>query len=250
MRCFITPAEWDRDETELPPEEAHHVLHVLRARERHPIELCDGKGGVAEAEIARIDKKKVLVKILNRRREPQPRPHTCLIQGLARGQKMDWIIQKATELGAAELRAIETEYAVARLPDDRKTQRLERWRRIALNAAKQCGATWLPDLHSFHTLSEALQQASFDLLLLGDLSEESRSLRQVLRQAATPPVERIGLLIGPEGDFTPEEKKRAAGLGAIPVHFGPLTLRTETAALFPLAAIRYEFTAEGTPSSL
>lgn len=243
MRCFITPTEWDRDETELPPEEAHHVLHVLRAREGHEVELCDGAGGVARAEIARIDKKRVLVKILNRRREPRSRPHIGLIQGLARGQKMDWIIQKATELGAAELRVIETEHAVARLPDARKNQRLARWQRIALNAAKQCGAVWLPELHSFHTLPEALKQASFDLLLLCDLSEKSRTLREALRRPTAQPIERVGVLIGPEGDFSPEEKKAALRAGAVPVHLGPLTLRTETAALFALAALRYEFTA-------
>ncbi len=241
MRCFVEPSEWERDELELPADEAHHLIHVLRARTGQSLELGDGAGGVAEAEIVRIDRKRVFARIRNRRREPRPRPHLCLIQGLARGQKMDWIIQKATELGAAELRAIETEHAVARLPEERKHQRLERWRKIALNAAKQCGAAWRPDLHSFNVLTDALKQTSFDLLLLCDLSEKSRPLREVLRRAGTQPIDRIGVLIGPEGDFSPEEKKAAIRAGAQPVHLGPLTLRTETAALYTLSALRYEF---------
>ncbi len=242
MRCFVEPSELARDELDLPAEEAHHLVHVLRAREGQSIVLCDGAGGLADARLVRIERNRVKARVISRRETSRPYPQVSLFQGMVRGQKMDWIIQKSTELGASELRPVESSQAVARLPDARKTGRMERWRKIALNAARQCGAGWIPDIYPAESMASAIKDAGpYSLLLLCDPEEKSRHISQLFRPNAGGQISRIGVIIGPEGDFSPDEKETATRAGAVSVNLGPMTLRAETAALFVLSAIHYEF---------
>lgn len=152
---------------------------------------------------------------------------------------MDLIVEKATELGAADIVPVLSEHAVARPDPARCRAREERWQRIAAGAARQCGAAWIPRVHPVLPLPEALVLGTeCELFVFGSLASGARPLRDVMRSAAR--VRSVALLVGPEGDLAPGEADRAEAAGGVPVWFGPLVLRVETAALFGLSVLAYE----------
>ena len=242
MRCLIRPEYWMQDEILLDEEESHHLLRVLRIQPGQIVETFDGAGRAGTAEFAGPRGNRAVLRARERReRSDLSGPPITLIQALPREQKMDWIIQKATELGVAAIQPILTANCVARIKEDRADSKLERWRKIALNAAKQSGTPVIPAIEPPLTLKAALADAQQrrSLLLIGALTGPTRPLRDALR-AAQPPSS-IAMLVGPEGDFTPEEQMEAIEAGACPVSFGSSVLRSETAALFAICCLRYEF---------
>jgi 16S rRNA (uracil1498-N3)-methyltransferase len=220
---------------ELPPEAAHHAARVLRLREGDRVELFDGRGSACHGAIAAIAGKRVTVGGLvpdeTSRESPLP---ILLAQGLSSSEKMDWVVQKATELGVAEIQPLDTERSVARLSAERAERRLEHWRQVAISACEQCGRNRLPDIHAPVDLMPWLEQAraapggKFILLPQG-----AESLRG--REA---PQGKALLLIGAEGGFTPAESAYALACGFHPIRLGARVLRTETAAIAGLAALQ------------
>lgn len=242
MRCHVHPSDWNDERIVLSPEEAHHLLHVLRGRAGDAVELFDGAGRVARGEVAKAGRKLVEIRIREQRAVPRPAGRVALIQALPRAQKMDLIIQKATELGVDAIIPLQAEHGVARIRDADTGSRRDRWRRIAVNAAKQCGSAWLPELPDAVTPAAFVERyPSWDLLLLASLQEGARPLRDAMRE--TEAGSRCGVLIGPEGDFTPDEIALFRRAGAVPVTLGPLILRAETAALFAMSVMQYELRA-------
>lgn len=239
-RCFVNPAEWASADLKLPPDEEHHLLHVLRAADGDAVAVIDGAGRRAAARVVLGPRRSVRLAVVSESRIERPLPLLTLLVCLPKGDRMDWIVEKATELGAARVVPVMSERVVARLEDRQRRERAERWQRIARSAAKQCGTEWLPELPAPLDYAEALREArACDLFLAGGLQPGCLPLREALARR-TGAVKSAALLIGPEGDLTPAEQQAAAEAGAQFVTFGSLVLRVDTAALFGLSLLAYE----------
>jgi 16S rRNA (uracil1498-N3)-methyltransferase len=228
-------------------EEAKHCAQVLRKSVGDQIIVFDGAGNEATADITAISSKRVDLKILERRHTPPPTVSTSLIQAIPKGANMEWILEKAVELGVNAIYPVLTERTVVRLDAKEAAKKQERWQRVALEACKQCGQNWLPQVHApapFSTVLESLP--AHDLKLIAALQPDSRSLKSVLQEPSTRNQEprTISLAIGPEGDFTPAEYAAARARGFLPLSLGPLVLRVETAALFALSVLQHELRAD------
>jgi len=236
-RFFLAPEAWG-EEALLEGDEARHLVQVLRTGEGDQVRVFDGRGRSADAGILEVSRRAVRLRLGETRQAEAPRPAVVLAQAIPKGKTMDLIVQKAVELGVAEIQPLVSRHTVAR-PDAGKAQK---WRRVALEACKQCGQDWLPEVREPCGFSAWLgdwKPAESDLALIASLAEGARPMREVLRDLEKP--ERVVVLVGPEGDFHEEETRAATQFGYRPLSLGPLVLRVETASLCCLAAIRYEF---------
>lgn len=244
MRCYVEPAAWRADEMVLGQEETHHLHTVLRAKRQSRVTLFDGQGRSAEAEIVSLDRREARLRVLQQFVHPRPPVDLLLVQGIPREQKMDLVIQKATELGVSRILPVQTDHAVVRVREDNEASKLDRWQKIALNAAKQCGAEWLPGVAPVQGLEACLAALPHvDLFLHASLDPDARPLREVLQQARATAPRVIAALVGPEGDLSARERALARNAGARAVSLGSSVLRSETAALFVLSVLVYEFMA-------
>jgi len=220
---------------ELPPEAAHHASRVLRLRVGDPVQIFDGLGNALDATINAINGKHVLLGNLQTCMGQQESGlRIVLAQAMSTSEKMDWVVQKATELGAAEIVPVQMQRSVAKLAGSRAEKRAEHWRNVAVAACEQCGRNTLPQLHAPQELDTWLNEmrrasGSKFILLPGGASN---------LQAQPKPQGRVTLLIGPEGGFTADEASVAQQAGFIPVLLGPRVLRTETAAIASIAALQ------------
>jgi len=243
-RCFAEPSCWRGSEVVLPPDESHHLLDVLRAGEGDEVRVVDGQGREAVARVAAGPRGRASLRVVTVSRVPKRPVAVTLFQAVLKGSAMDTVVEKAVELGAEAVVPVLCERVVTRAGADRLGRRAGRWRRIARSAAKQCGAAWLTEVCPAVRFAQALTGAgAFDLLLIGSLDGSTRPFHAALDDVRGTAIRTAGLLIGPEGDFTAAERSRAADAGAIPVRFGPLTLRAETAALYGLSVLAYELNA-------
>ncbi|MBI2441074.1 MAG: 16S rRNA (uracil(1498)-N(3))-methyltransferase [Lentisphaerae bacterium] len=246
MRCLIDVAQWSADEIELFPDEAHHLLKVLRARLGERVGLFTGQGHTAEATLIAARQKKAFLRLLRatRRQTPPPQTALTLIQAIPKHALMDIIIQKATELGAQAIQPLVTERVVVRLSPGAAERRRQRWQKIALEATRQCGRAWLPTILPVRSLPELTADlARFDLCLVASLQAEARSFREVIgpaRAHLAGTSTRLALVIGPEGDLTEAETSALQKAGARLVRLGEAVLRVETAALYGLSLLHYE----------
>ncbi len=204
---------------------------VLRLEAGAEIEVFDGEGGRYRARLAASGRLRI-----EERLAPSSRAlDVVLVQALAKGEKLDFIAQKATELGATRLLPLASERAVVRLDEGRGQSRAERWRRIAEEAARQCGRADVPRIDppcGWEGVFSLLREEPERRGLLLDPSERELRLGAAARGAP-----RLLLAVGPEGGFSPEERDRARAEGILPVALGPLVLRTETAGLAALAVV-------------
>lgn len=241
LRCYVAPAAW-RGALLTPDEaEAHHLVNVLRAREGEHVEVFDGAGRTGTARIERISKREAELRLLERQTHPRPAPELMLVQALPREATMDFVVQKAVELGATAILPVLSARCVVRLKPDQFAEKSARWQRIALNAARQSHATWLPRIADVQTLEHFFQTLEkFDFWCVGSLTPHAQPLHTVLSAVRVKTPRRVGVLIGPEGDLTPEEHRAAEQADAVPVAFGTNVLRVDTAALFALSVLHYE----------
>lgn len=241
-RCFVEPSEWRQPLVHLGADESHHVTDVLRAGVGDRVVVCDGAGGEALAEIVSVGREGLEARVLDRSRQPEAAVLVTLIQAVPKAQKMDWIIQKATEIGVWSIVPVQTDRGVVKLEEDRAEQRAARWQRIAVEAAKQCRTAWIPKVHPLRPFGRVLADGTgVEVLLLGSLEADAVPLATCLADLKRQRPRSVGLLIGPEGDFSPRELQAARAAGARPVSYGGRVLRVETAALYGLCALAYEF---------
>ncbi len=235
-RFFLPPDSW-ADQPVLTGDEARHLSQVLRMKVGQGVTVFDGLGQRAAAEILNISRERVGLKLGQIIATRQPLPAITLAQAIPKGKNMDLIVQKSVELGITAIQPLVTRYTVVQ-PGDGKS---EKWRRNALEACKQCGQDWLPEIAEPITFTRWIEtQASQPgLKLIASLAAGARPLRELLHQH--PGTTRATWLVGPEGDFSPEETATALAVGFLPVSLGSIVLRVETATLFGISALRYEF---------
>lgn len=240
-RFYIPPSRWNADNLTLTGAEAHHAADVLRMQPGDRATLFNGEGVVAEASIRNIQRGRIDCECLSLTSSPPPPCRITLGQAIPKGKNMELIIEKATELGAAEIVPLLTERTVVQLPAQDAARKQDKWQRVAIEAAKQCGQNWLPRVHEPQTLESLFAStAPFDLMLAGSLEPDARHPRHWLSAAAVDRPSSVLALIGPEGDFSPEEHALAKAHGCKPISLGPIILRVETAAIYCLSILSYE----------
>jgi 16S rRNA (uracil1498-N3)-methyltransferase len=222
----------------LSGDEAHHLVRVLRARIGESIELMDGSGKVWRGSIADINPSSVEVTNLSLLTSEQPpAKRVILIQSLCKADKFEWILQKTTELGVVDIFVLIAERSVVKLPKDKITNKLERWKKIITGAAKQSRRSTIPALHSPADCTSFCQTFQADLKLVLSENEKEAGLKNLLRRAHWSSV---AFCVGPEGGWTNHEEEVFALHGFMPVSLGPGILRTETAAIATMAILNYE----------
>ena len=237
-RFYLPPNVW-LTEPALSGDEARHLSQVLRMKPGDAVIVFDGCGRRAAAEILSISRDLVSLKLGEILSSCAPLPVITLAQAVPKGKNMDLIVQKSVELGIASIQPLVTRHTVVQ-PGDGKS---EKWRRNALEACKQCGQDTLPTIGEPLAFDRwiATQAAAPGLKIIASLALGARPLRTVLRE--NPATVAVTLLVGPEGDFSAEETTAALAAGFLPISLGSIVLRVETATLFCLAALRYEFDA-------
>lgn len=219
---------------ELPVAVAHH-LHVLRMQAGAALTLFDGRGGQYAATLAEIGKKRACATVLGFEDVDTELPYAVtLAQGLPEGSKMDWIIEKAVELGVAGIQPLAARRSVVRLSGERAEKRHAHWQGVIEAAAEQCGRNRLAQLAPVADFGSWLAAPGLDAPRILFSPRATQSLAGWAR--ATPP-QALTVLVGPEGGFTPEEEAAALASGALALSLGPRVLRTETAGLAALAAL-------------
>lgn len=219
----------------MPREAAHHAHRVLRLRVNDPVQVFDGAGRALDGKIGEITSKRVLLHELQTCMDEGEAPlRIVLAQAMCGSEKMDWVVQKATELGAAGIQPVHTQRSVARLAGERAEKRLAHWRSVAISACEQCGRNVLPDISAPRDFGAWLAEAR--ALPAAKFMLQPEGSTPLHKQA--PPEGGVILLIGPEGGFSEDEVKMAALAGFIPIRMGRRVLRTETAAMAGIAALQ------------
>jgi 16S rRNA (uracil1498-N3)-methyltransferase len=214
----------------LPEESAHHAVHVLRIRTGDEITLFNGRGGEFAARVAAIERLKVRVDVLEHRAIERESPLAMvLVQGVSAGERMDFTIRKAVELGAAEIHPVLAASSVARPKGERAAARHAHWQKIAIAACEQCGRNRIPVVHPMIAASDYRGGAGTKLLL-----SPASELR--FSQAVKDGSE-FTIAAGPEAGFNPPEETAFLDAGFVPVRLGARVLRTETAGIAALAAL-------------
>lgn len=247
-RFYISPTQWNTDRLTLDGPEAHHCLDVLRMKEGDRATVFDGLGHEATVEISGVAKDKVSLRTLHHAKTPALKCEIAIGQAIPKGKNMDLIVEKATELGAASIIPLISERTVVRLDRDDAMDKREKWQRVAIEACKQCGQNWLPEVAAPITPKAFFDgQPKFDIMMIASLQPDALAIKSVLREfsgegamARLKKPKRVLVLVGPEGDFTPAEIGLAKSAGCRPVTLGPIILRTETAAIYCLSVLSHE----------
>ena len=225
-------------EVRLTPDAAHHAARVLRLTVGDPVVLFNGRGGEFEARIIRIDRSAVAVKTgAHVAVEREATLELLLAQGLSSGDRMDFTLQKAVELGVSAVQPLATERSVVKLSGERAARRAEHWQNLVIAACEQCGRNFVPEVAPLTPLVNWLAQLS-PACAPGELRLLLSPHAEVSFGSLARTAQRLVLLAGPEGGFAPGEAKVAQTRGFTPIRLGPRVLRTETAALAALAAIQ------------
>ena len=245
-RFYISPEDWNTGALGLSGAEAHHARDVLRMRVGEKLVIFNGRGREITAEIVDLGKDGIELRKLDEAETPPLQCRIVLGQAIPKGKNMDLIVQKAVEIGAAEIAPIISDRTIVHVDSESAAQKQSKWQQIAVEAAKQCGQNWLPHVHAPRKLSDLFSVAgdkSFDLQLIGSLQPGARHLKESLADYSNEHQHRprsVLMLVGPEGDFTPAELALARRQGCQPITLGPIILRVETAAIYCLSILSYE----------
>jgi 16S rRNA (uracil1498-N3)-methyltransferase len=244
-RFHIPPSAWNLDQLILEGAEAHHCLDVLRLGPGEKVTVFNGQGTEATVEITGAKKDRVELRTLQHAKVPQLSCRVTLGQAIPKGKNMELIIEKATELGASAITPLLSDRTVVQCSAGDAQRKQEKWQRVAIEAAKQCGQNWLPAVQLPQTMKEFFsRRLDYDLMLIASLQSDSRHMKQLLQEHSGG-TSRVLILVGPEGDFTPAEISLAKSHGCQPVTLGPIILRTETAAIYCLSVLSHELFSSG-----
>ncbi|WZL74626.1 16S rRNA (uracil(1498)-N(3))-methyltransferase [Clostridiaceae bacterium 35-E11] len=222
-------------------DDVKHITKVLRLTEKERVEVCDGDRYDYIGEIISATKTEVRVRIIEKY-SSKTEANICitLYQGLPKSAKMDIIVQKCTELGVNQIVPLMTQRTVVQLKDKKSEEKkLERWQKIADEAAKQCKRGILPNISAPITFQQMLKHMSeYDLIVIPYEKEEAIGLKSIIRK--NDAFKKVAIIIGPEGGFEEDEVMAAKDAGAVPLTLGPRILRTETAGFVTLSILMYE----------
>jgi 16S rRNA (uracil1498-N3)-methyltransferase len=244
FRAFCSPSAAEPAEIILSPEESHHLVAVNRARVGDTVVAFDGRGTEWICELTGDRKNAAILKVRFKQKIKPLAYEITLGQALPKGPGMDAIVRKATEIGVARIVPLESERTQVHLDGDRSDRKIEKWQTAALEAAKQCGNAFVPEVQPVQNAAAFMESArGFDLKLIASLHPGAKSLKSVLaayKTANQRAPKKVVWLIGPEGDFTPAEMSLSQSTGFEPITLGPLVLRCETAAVYALSVLSYE----------
>jgi len=237
-RFFISPEQVSGPHITVSGEDVRHIAAVLRMKAGDSLLLCDGEETEYTVRIAQVGKTEIRTEIVNRVKQEIIYPRVTLGQGLPKSDKMDWIVQKATELGVSSIVPLITERTIVKIRDEEK--RVSRWQKIAREAAMQSNRIDIPAISHIVSFKDFLRTLNSELrtLLLLPWEEATMPIKDVLREKSG--VQQIIVLIGPEGGFSSVEAGMAKEKGFHLVSLGPNVLRTETAAMAAMSMILYE----------
>lgn len=219
--------------------DAKHISKVLRMQPGDKIQIVSDDGVTAIAEIVSLQADNVVVKCLEKLAEShEPSVKITLAQGLAKGEKMDFIIQKAVEMGASSIVPVAMEHSVVRLEGAKADKKVERWQKIAEAAAKQSKRDIIPQVQPVQTMQQMLTNNDLQHKIIAYECEDRLGLKTALQSCDN--LRELLLIIGPEGGISEFELELARKNGAVPVSLGKRILRAETAGVVALSAILYE----------
>ena len=238
-RFFVAKGSWGHSEALLSVEESHHCLRVMRKTAGDRIEVFDGGGRWARGVIAEGNDREVTVRIEEEGTTQGKKPSLLMAIAVAKGKTMELVIQKAVELGVDRIQPLLTENMAIHWSGEILKGKQEKWRRVAMEACKQCGQNIVPEVCPVVAFGDVLEASCEGARLLASLDQRARPLRCEMEEL---PAElcSIELFIGPEGDFSPSETERAITSGLRPVSFGSRVLRVETAVIYGLSVLGYE----------
>jgi 16S rRNA (uracil1498-N3)-methyltransferase len=244
-RFYISPEKWDSRALTLTGSQVHHARNVLRLQTGDKLVLFNGRGRELTAEIATFADDEIRLRKLHESESAPLRGRIVLGQAIPKGKNMELIVQKAVEIGAAEIAPIISDRTIVQLGSESALHRQAKWQQIAIEAAKQCGQNWLPHVDAPKKLAEFFSTSDqlFDIRLIGSLQPDAQHLKKILEIYSSEHGGRprsVLMLVGPEGDFTPAELALARRYGCHPITLGPIILRVETAAIYCLSVLSYE----------
>ncbi|MDA8328619.1 MAG: 16S rRNA (uracil(1498)-N(3))-methyltransferase [Betaproteobacteria bacterium] len=232
-RFFITTSPIPYTDYVLPEAASHHAVRVLRLAAGDMVAVFDGSGCEWPAQIVRVEKHGVILQIgdaITPHRESALA--VTLIQGISSGERMDFTLQKAVELGVQRIQPVACVRSVVRLTGERAQKRQQHWQQLVISACEQCGRNVVPEVLPIVAFNEGVHHADAGLRLLLD------PVAKLTLRELPPPNAGVCLLAGPEGGFDPGEMAQAFQVGFVGVRLGPRVLRTETAALAAVSAMQ------------
>jgi 16S rRNA (uracil1498-N3)-methyltransferase len=233
-RIFIDVPLDENQTLELPKETSHYLTRVLRLPVDAQLRVFNGLGGEYPAQIHEASKNSVQIKTGNLHSADNSSPlHIHLGISLSKGERMDFVIQKATELGVAEISLLNSERTEVRLKGDRVEKRVEHWRKVSISACEQCGSNRVPVIHPPVTLSNWLDK-------------RDEPIKLIMQPGTNQPFQQnkpatVALLVGPEGGFSDLEIQAANNAGFDSISLGPRILRTETAPLVAISILQHHW---------
>jgi len=240
-RIFFPGSVREGELCELGEQTLRYIKSVLRMKKGESLILFDGAGWEYEAAIKTFLDDRVSIEVLKKNRIPEKAVKISLFQALPKATKMDFIVQKATELGADRIISFQSARTVPRLSQDKARGKISRWRSIAQEASRQCGRADIPEIRGIVSFEEMLACSEGQSLKIILWEEESkRNIKEILRDEKYAGANDISVVIGPEGGFSREEIERAADKGFISATMGKNILKVETAVLAILSIIQYE----------
>jgi 16S rRNA (uracil1498-N3)-methyltransferase len=218
----------------LDESEGRHAVEVLRFKAGDEVTLFDGAGRVASARLTHAGKRHVEAEIRHSETTERPKGDTTLVQAIPKGKLFEWILEKAVELGVSRIVPLITERTVVQLEGAERERKREKWEKVIIEACKQCGQNWMPEVTLPMGVSDVLKEKPPLVSLVASLHTGAVPLREVVPLQLK---EDSSVWIGPEGDFTPREMERIVAWGARPVSLGRIVLRVETAAMYCLSVL-------------
>ncbi|MFC0522557.1 16S rRNA (uracil(1498)-N(3))-methyltransferase [Pontibacillus salicampi] len=244
QRYFVPHDGWEEEQVHLSGEDVHHIKKVMRMKEEEEIICCTPDGHAAKCKIRKIEDDSVTCYIVQWLDEEKELPaHITIVQGLPKGDKMELVIQKGTELGAAAFIPFEAERSIVKWDAKKAEKKISRYQKIAKEASEQSHRTKVPTVESIHSVQEVITASEgYEWKLFAYEDEAKTDAFQSLKEVIPhiKPSQRVMMMIGPEGGFSEKEVDRLKQASFQSVRLGPRILRTETAPSYFLSAISYQ----------
>jgi 16S rRNA (uracil1498-N3)-methyltransferase len=238
-RFIVSPEALSRGVVTLGESDSHHAAVVLRLESGEVVTLLDGEGTVAKGLAQKVTKRSVDIEVQERRVLPRRAWEVVLVTAVTKGKAWDALLQKGTELDVAGIVPLLTRNCVVKVAREERARRRQDWQAAVAEAAKQCGTPWLPKVSDPVAIDEWLAgNPRFDVGMVAALAPGAGEMGDIMAQNAG--ARRVGVVIGPEGDFDAAELKALTGAGFHPVTLGNTVLRADTAALAAAAVIGHE----------